>query len=161
MGWKKKRTGVRKMLPSSTFPLSILIRLLIYLFSLIAGRGWETEGYLATLHTQMRNIQIACTLSRLLAYWACIWRCTHTHTHMDVKTCRHELRRGLFQWTIKWRQGELNTFMGRLTSSRRVSWIRHLVLLKTFCQSGQKQETNILYVLNCSVKALSISVCVN
>lgn len=46
------KTGVGKTLPSSTFPLCILIRLLIYLFiSLIAGRGWKTEGYLATLHT--------------------------------------------------------------------------------------------------------------
>ena len=44
------------MLPSSTFPLSTLIRRFIYLFFLIAGRGWKTEGYLATLHTQMRNI---------------------------------------------------------------------------------------------------------
>lgn len=47
------KTGVKKILPSSTFPLSILIRLFIYLFliPLIAGRGWKTEGYLATLHT--------------------------------------------------------------------------------------------------------------
>lgn len=45
------KIGVRKMLPSSTFPLNILIRTLFLFISLIAGRGWKTESYLATLHT--------------------------------------------------------------------------------------------------------------
>lgn len=60
---EKGAWGLEKcFLPSSAFPLSVPIRplmylfiYLIYLFSVIAGKGNNTEGYLATLHKRKKK----------------------------------------------------------------------------------------------------------